>query len=237
MDENKIQYTYQPGFLNYYSTDNCLSYLTDRVRNGFEKGLLTGMILIDLQKAFDTIDHSIVLKKMKCLSFSESTIMWLTSYLSNRSFIVNVGKEFSSRGKLACYVPQRSILGPLLFLLYANDMPQAVRSELLLYADDTWLFFMGKGSKTIEDQLKEDFNSLCEWLIDNKLSIHFREEITESIIFGTKRLLHKGKTLNIRYGDTEIKQHTNVTYPGFILDNDLSGESMVTEVQSLINED
>ena len=204
LDENKILYTYQSGFRKHYSTDTCLSYLTDRLRNGFEKGLLTGMILIDLQKAFDTIDHSILLEKMKCISFSESTIRWFISYLSNRSFIVSVGKELSSRGKLNCGVPQGSILGPLLFLLYVNDMPQAVNSELLLYADDTCLFFMGKDSKIIGDQLNKDFNSLCEWFIDNTLSIHFGEEKTKSILFGTKQLLHKGKSLNIRYGDTEI---------------------------------
>ena len=235
LDENKILYTYQSGFRKHYSTDTCLSYLTDRLRNGFEKGLLTGMILIDLQKAFDTIDHSILLEKMKYLSFSESTIRWFTSYLSNRSFIVSVGKELSSRGKLNCGVPQGSILGPLLFLLYVNDMPQAVNSELLLYADDTCLFFVGKDSKIIGDQLNKDFNSLCEWFIDNKLSIHFGEDKTKSILFGTKQLLHKAKSLNIRYGDTEIKQHTKVTYLGCILDNDLSGESMVTKVLSLIN--
>ena len=90
LDENKILYTYQSGFRKHYSTDTCLSYLTDRLRNGFEKGLLTGMILIDLQKAFDTIDHSILFEKMKCLSFSESSSRWFTSYLSNRSFIVSV---------------------------------------------------------------------------------------------------------------------------------------------------
>ena len=145
---------------------------------------------MDLQKAFDTIDHSILLETMKCLSFSESTIRWFASYLSNRSFIVSVGKELSSHRKLNCGVPQGSILGPLLFPSYVNDMPQAVNSELLLYADDTCLFFMGKDSKIIGDQLNKDFNSLCEWFIDNKLSIHFGEEKTKSILFGTKQLLH-----------------------------------------------
>ena len=114
-------------------------------------------------------------------------------------------------------------------------MPQAVNSELLLYADDTRLFFMGKDSKTTGNQLNKDFNSLCEWLFDKKLSIHFGEEKTKSILFGAKQLLHKGKSLNIRYGDTEIKQHTKVTYLGCILDNDLSEESMVTKVLGLIN--
>ena len=63
LDDQKIPYTYQSGFRKHYSTDTCLSYPADRIRNGFEKGLLTGMVLIDLQKAFDTIDHSILLEK------------------------------------------------------------------------------------------------------------------------------------------------------------------------------
>ena len=154
--------------------------------------------------------------------------MVYTSYLSKQSFIVSVGKEFSSRGKLTCGVPQGSTLGPLLFFLCVNDMPQAVRSDLLLYANDTCLFFMGKDSKTIEDQLNQNFNSLCEWFIDNKLNVHFGREKTKSILFGTKQPLHKEKALDIRSGDTEIKQHTNVTYMGFSLNNDLSEEIMVT---------
>ena len=93
-----ILYSYQSGFCKHYSTDTCLSYLTDKkVQTGFEKGLLTGMVLIDLQKAFDTIDHGILLDN--CLRFSNSTVVWFNSYLTNRSFIVNVGKEYSSPGK------------------------------------------------------------------------------------------------------------------------------------------
>ena len=162
LDKNNILYKYQSGFRKHHSTDTCLSYLTDKVKIGFEEGLLTGMVLIDLQKAFDTIDHSILLEKMSCLGFAGKTIAWFTSYLTNRSFIVNVGKESSSPGKLSCGVPQGSILGPLLFLLYVNDMPQAVNSELLLYADDTCLIYMGKNIQKIEEQLNSDFTSLCE---------------------------------------------------------------------------
>ena len=69
-------FTYQSGFRKHYSTDTCLSYLTDQVRNDFEKGSLTGMILIDLQKAFDTIQHKILVEKINCLGFAESTIRW-----------------------------------------------------------------------------------------------------------------------------------------------------------------
>ena len=153
LDKNNILYKYQSGFRKHHSTDTCLSYLTDKVKIGFEEGLLTGMVLIDLQKAFDAIDHSILLEKMSCLGFAGKTIAWYTSYLTNRSFIVNVCKEFSSPCKLSCRVPEGSISGPLLFLLYVNDMPQAVNSELLLYADDTCLIYMGKNIQKIEEQL------------------------------------------------------------------------------------
>ena len=125
----------------------------DKVRNGFEKGSLTCMILIDLQKAFDTIDHKILMEKMSCLGFHESTIRWYKSYFTNRCFIVNVGKDFSSPGKLSCSVPQGPILGPLLFFPYVYDMPQAVKSDLLLCADDTCLMYTGKDIKMIEEQL------------------------------------------------------------------------------------
>ena len=94
LDDNNISYKYQSGFRKYYLTDTCLSYLNNKVQIGFEQGLMTGMILIDLQKAFDTIDHDILLQKMHCLSFSEPTRQWFRSYLTNRLFSVNVGNEF-----------------------------------------------------------------------------------------------------------------------------------------------
>ena len=78
LDTNMILYSYQSGFRKHYSTDICLSYLTDKVRTGFEKGLLTGMVLIDIQRAFDTIDLGILLYKMNCLGFSNSTVAWFT---------------------------------------------------------------------------------------------------------------------------------------------------------------
>ena len=84
------------------------------------------MILIDLQKAFDTVDHEILLRKMNYLGFAESTINWFRSYLENCTFVVHVNGKYSNPGNLTCGVPQGSILGTLLFLLYVNDMPQSV---------------------------------------------------------------------------------------------------------------
>ena len=101
-------------------------------------------------------------------------------------------------------------------------MPQAVNSDLLLYADGTCLIYTGKDINMIEEQLNTDFSSLCNWFIDNKLSVHFGEEKTKSILFGTKLQLKNQRDLDLRYGDIEIKQHSRVTYLGCILDNDLS---------------
>ena len=106
-----------------------------------------------------------------------------------------MGDKYSSPGDLSCGVPQGSILGPLLFLLYVNDMPQSVSCDLLLYADDSCLVFTGKDIDKIEMQLNNDFNSLCDWFIDNKLSIHFGEDKTKSIIFGSKMKLKSLKEL------------------------------------------
>ena len=120
LTENNVLYRYHSGFRKNHSTDlttqQSLAYLTNKILTGFDSGLLTGMILIDLQKAFDTINHDILLRKMSALRFSDRSINWFQSYLSNRSFRVNVQGKYSCIAKIGCGVPQGSILEPLLFL-------------------------------------------------------------------------------------------------------------------------
>ena len=235
LDTNKILFKFQSGFRKGYSTDSCPSYLNNKIAAGFESGLHTGMILIDFQKAFDTINHEILIKKMECLGFSKDITLWFKSYLSNRKFKVNLNQIFSEPGNLLCGVPQGSILGPLLFLLYINDMPQSVNCELLLYADDTCLIFQHNDIKEIENQLNKKFSLICDWFVDNKLSIHFGEDKTKSILFSSKRKIKKASPLNIQYKDIEIKQYSKVTYIGCILDETLSGESTAIHVINKVN--
>ena len=95
------------------------------------------MILIDLQKAFDTINHEILLKKLEAIGFPDKCIRWFRPYLYERIFFTEIENRLSDFRKVSCDVPQGSILGPLLFLIYVNERPQAVKSNLFLYADDT----------------------------------------------------------------------------------------------------
>ena len=114
-------------------------------------------------------------------------------------------------------------------------MKQAVSSDLLLYADDSCLIFQHKHVTEIEKHLNNDFSNLCEWFLDNKLSIHFGEDKTKSILFGSKRKLRKVGKLNITYQFIDIKQNFQVTYLGCILDEPMSGEPMTYKTIKKIN--
>ena len=167
---------------------------------------------------------------MKYLGFFKNTITWFKSYLCERKFKISINTSYSSSSTLLYGVPQGSILGPLLFVLYINDSPQAVVSDSLLYADDTCIVFQHKSEIEIEKQLIKDFSSLCDWFVDNKLSIHFGQDKTKSILFGTKHKPRSAKSLNIVYNGIKLKQHVKVKYLGCILDERLSGESMALNV-------
>ena len=114
-------------------------------------------------------------------------------------------------------------------------MPQAVKCELFLYADDTSLTFQHEDVKEIEDQLNLNFSRLCDWFIDNKLSIHLVEDKAKSIPLVTKLNIKRAEQLNIANSNTKIKQYTKVTYLGCILDESLSGESMSLHVLNKIH--
>ena len=96
-------------------------------------------------------------------------------------------KKLSDFGRIYFGVPQGFVLGPLLFLIYVNDMPQGVRSTLLLYADDSYILYQHKKVDEIEKKLNKDFENICDWFVDIKLSIHFGEDKTKLILFASKR--------------------------------------------------
>ena len=127
-----------------YSTDTFLTYLTDHIRLQMDEGLYTGMVMIDLQKAFDNVDHGILLHKLKALGFRDPSVSLLKSYLTNIIQKTKINGTFSDLGVIPCGLPQGSIPGPLLFLIYVNDMEAEVSCQLNLYADDSAFLVSGR---------------------------------------------------------------------------------------------
>ena len=117
LNSRNLLYNYQSGFCKNHSTDFYLSFLNEKILKGFDQGLITGMILIDLQNDFDTIDHDILLQKLYAIGFSKHSVNWFRSYLIKRTFLVNLGNMFSQAACMSNGVSQGSILGSLLFLI------------------------------------------------------------------------------------------------------------------------
>ena len=135
---------------------------------------------------------------------------------------------FSEARTLKYRVPQVSIVGPLLFLLYVNDLPQSLSDAgSYLYADDTCIFYQHEDVKKIENVLNKEFSSLCQWFIDNKLSIHFGEDKTKSILFSKTRGLRE---INTSFAGHFIKRHETVEYFGCQLDSKVRWEVMASKV-------
>ena len=158
---------------------------------------------------------------------------WFKSYLGDRKQIVVANGTSSESGIVSCGVPQGSILGPLLFLCYVNDMSISVKCKLLLYADDSALIVSGSNPQLIADTLSKELESCKQWLMDNKLSLHLGK--TESILFGSKRKLKKVESFDVKCGNESIKHVNSVKYLGVQIDNDLSGNSIVKDIVTKVN--
>ncbi|CAL4163592.1 unnamed protein product, partial [Meganyctiphanes norvegica] len=153
---------------------------------------------------------------------------WFKSYLGGRQQVVVANETTSEPGIVSCGVPQGSILGPLLFLCYVNDMPISVKCKLLLYANDSALIVSGSDPWAIASLLSKELESCRQWLMDNKLSLHLGK--TESILFGPKKKLNKVESFEAKCGNETIKHVKSVKYLGLQIDNDLSGKSIVNKI-------
>ena len=135
LQENKLLSVYQSGFRPLHSISTCLIDVTNKLLHNMDKGLLTGSVFIDLSKSFDTLDHELMLKKLVLLGFSDSTVIWFKAYLTNRVQSIITSGEVSDPKPIHFGVPQGSILGPLLFIIYINDLPFMVQNcSIELYA-------------------------------------------------------------------------------------------------------
>ena len=158
----------------------------------------------------------------------------MQSYLEGREQIVAVNGTLSSPLPVSCGVPQGSILGPLLFLIYVNDMSSACECNLFLFADDSALLVSHKDKLQVEKVLSSELGRICTWLSDNKLSLHLGK--TESILFGSHSKLSKADGFTVKVGDNIITRKNEITYLGSILEANLSGDKMATNVIKKVNQ-
>ena len=142
LSNNKLLYSRQSGFRSLHSTVSALLDMMNDWCFNIDRGMVNGVLFLDLKKAFDTVDHKILLKKLEFYGFEGITLHWFQSYLADRQQVCCVNGVVSSTKTISCGVPQGSILGPLLFLIYVNDMPKCLGyGTARLFADDTNLTF------------------------------------------------------------------------------------------------
>ena len=153
-----------------------------------DDGKINSVVILDIKKDSDTVDHQIMLDKLKCYGTHVDELAFFMSYLDDRQQCCNVNDVFSSTMKIACGVPQGSILGPLLFIIYMNDLPASVIGvDIKMCADDTSLFRAFKTINDLQEKLIPAFGRVCEWLRRNKLSLNAVK--TEFMIMGQSRNL------------------------------------------------
>ena len=213
-------YDLQFGFRAKHSTNHALLSLTEMIREALDNSDFACGIFIDLQKAFDTVDHQILLKKLEHYGVRGLANNWFRSYLTNRKQYVSVNGYNSTEQNMNYGVPQGSVLGPLLFLIYINDLNNAIKfCTTHHFADDTNLLFVDKSLKKIQKYVNLDLKFLCKWLKANKISLNASK--TELIIFRDPR---KKRTheLKIKIDGKRLIPSKYVKYLGVLIDCNLN---------------
>ena len=226
--KEKLLSPYQCGYRKGHSTELVVLSFTDSIRRSMDQGLLTGAVFIDLRKAFDTVDHDLLLEKLtKGYGVTGKKLRWFKDYLTHRRQVVTIQSTLSDPCDVAFGVPQGSILGPLLFVLFINDLPTAIsKCNILLYAGDAVIFAAHKDIKILEETLNDELNEVNKWTFINFPFINKRK--TEFVIFGTDARLSKvTDKVIIKIGDYEINKVYDFKYLGIVLDESLTWKDHV----------
>ena len=228
LELHEVLYNLQFGFRASHSIDHALISLTESIKNTLDNKKYGCGIFIDLQKAFDIVNHKILLSKLEHYGIRGTALAWFSSYLYNRSQYVSVNGHNSNCLNITCGVPQGSVLGPLLFLIYINDLPNSsTKLTFYLFADDTNIYYESECLFKLQKVVNKELKLVKKWLDANKLALNV--EKTNFIIFHSqKNLLHE--TVNIKIGKKHVKQVKYVKFLGLLLDENLTWKYHLNEL-------
>ena len=238
---NNILSPAQSGFRPRHSTITTLIKVTDDWFQAIDKGEYTGAVFVDLKKVFDTVDCDILIKKLRRIGINGIPSSWIKSYMSNRICRTFVNSKLSSESVISCGVPQGLLLGPLLFIIYVNDLVECVKScQVQLYADDTVLYFSNSSISNIELALNSDLENLYRWMCQNKLTVNCQK--TECMLLGSKHMLSKQNVLQITLHKSPLNQVRHFTcfkYLGMNCDENLNWnkhiENMLKKIGKMVS--
>ena len=231
IDKYKLISDSQYGFRSNRSTSLAILDLIEELTSALDDNKYTIGVFIDLRKAFDTIDHGLLLKKMEHLGIRGVVNNWLSSYLNNRKQYVEINNVSSDLQNIICGVPQGSVLGPILFIMYINDICNA--SDLLkmvLFADDTNLFRSSYDLNSLCEQVSVELSKLNNWFNVNKLSLNVSK--TNFIVFCGKKEI---KDINIKINNENIERVYSTKFLGVIIDSKLTWKDHIHKLKTRLS--
>ena len=234
MDKNNTTYKYQFGFRKNHSTQHAIITLVDKITSSLDSGDIIIGVFLDLKKAFDTVNHQILFKKLFSYGIRGTILKWFKSYLTDRLQFVTIDGTQSEIKSVKCGVPQGSILGPLLFIIYMNDLYNV--SEFLftiLYADDTCVLLHGKNLNDLIISINKELALLFTWLQANKLSLNGQK--TYYMIFHRARIKLINNSSNVVIGGSILTKIDEIKYLGVIIDNKLTWIPHITYVKNKVS--
>ena len=223
----EILYEFQFGFRKKHSTYLAHLVLQDEITKSLDDGEKVIGIYLDFSKAFDTVIHDILLQKLYYYGIRGNAYEWFKSYLTGRVQYVTYNGVQSSPKQIRCGVPQGSILGPLLFLIYINDLPNVCDKTMpFLFADDTNLLISGSNSQKLYEAANNDLNAIAEWLKVNRLSLNVKK--THYMVFSYTKVKSDNAELKIE-GET-IPEVSKTKFLGVIIDNRLNWQHHINYI-------
>ena len=233
ISDHNLLHPNQSGFRPLHSTTTALAKLVNLWSKNIDDGKLSGAAFIDLRKAFDTVNHELLLKKLSSLGCSNNSVKWFQSYLSDRSQRVFFKGASSSALNVCTGVPQGSILGPLLFSIYVNDMPGSVTDGVIdMYADDTTLTVSGNDVREVEEKLSNGVTKVMEWIIANRLVVNLDK--TAVMLIGSRAKLNCAGDFNVTVCGNVLKRVKVAKCLGLLIDEELNWKDQVEKVTKTV---